>query len=463
MGIKTYLNHNRSPAVFVTCPHKYIIDDQTVTVGQDKDKEMPPLAPLLLLGKLRQHKLPCDFLDWSSYSNHLIDEIATIASRYSIVFVSSNSINWSMVNLLAGKIKKNNYKCKICIGGPHPSLYPMSVSKTGNFDLIISGEADHDIVSIYTRLTEKISSSDAPVLLSCPDIDLIENDNSIAYDLIPPNLYESIPVETSRGCKYNCSFCSILSHRNWRGYSAVNANNELKIASNFMLKKGCNTIQIVDNSFTSNNKRAIAICSNLPEDVFENTLSYDTTIADLQNQELLSVISNLTKHVLVGAEAHTETLAKQINKPTTPDLIKKAAKNLYNFNTSRKSVFSFIIGFPWQTKGDCIKTIDFATDLILTYGINAMIQWYWPIPGSMIWSDLEKKKTVNIDMIDSPTTQGAVELFFKSNPLNVKDIIAIEDKINPINLCLMLKNESFGKPKLKITNSPLKLQSLTTA
>ena len=351
MSLIKNLNNNNSPAVFISCPHKYIIDSHEITVGQDEEKEMPPLAPLLLLGKLKHHNLPCDFLDWSSFSNHDINEIAFIASQYSIIFTSANSINWGIVNTLAKKIKQHNHKCKICVGGPHPSLYYQSISKKDHFDFIVSGKADDEIVSIYTKIIDTSHSNIAQKTTIIPPItDLNKLDNYISYDLIPSNLYKSIPLETSRGCKYDCSFCSILSHKNWRSYNTKKTIKQFETAFKFMGKKSCNTIQIVDNSFTSDNKRAIEICSHLSFDKFGNTLSYDATIADLQNKELISNLSSFTKHLLAGAEITTSTLAKRIKKPVTPNSIKKAAQNLYEFNISHKAVFSFIIGFGYQRK-----------------------------------------------------------------------------------------------------------------
>lgn len=465
MSITKNLNHSNASAVFVSCPHKYVVQDNAITVGQDEEKELPSIAPLLLLGLLNKNDLKCDFLDWASYSDNTIDKVASIASKYEVVFLSSNSINWGIVRLLAKKIKLHKYTCKICIGGPHASLYYNEISKENLFEYIVVGEADLIFCDLFRRITglkskNKNWRNNSNVIFS-PSIEKLDIlDNKIAYDLIPSDLYESLPVETSRGCKFACSFCSVLSHNNWRGYSVENSIDQLKTADTYKTLKNCNTIQIIDNSFTSNNARAIKICSKLPQSTFENILSYDATIQDLQNIELIEAISHFTKHILTGAEVSTNTSAKRIRKPVTRKSIKNAAKNLAQFNINHKAVFSFIIGFPWQSKKDCLQTIEFASGLILEHGISVLIQWYWPIPGSKIWRELEESSDINIGMIDSPTPQKTLELFYQSSPLDKKDIIAIEDKISPINLCLMLNSKHFGRPKLKLTNSPLKLQDL---
>jgi len=49
---------------------------------------------------------------------------------------------------------------------------------------------------------------------------VIEAAAAAEYDLMPAGEYPFMPVETSRGCRFDCIFCSVPRRRHWEGLDA---------------------------------------------------------------------------------------------------------------------------------------------------------------------------------------------------------------------------------------------------
>lgn len=65
-------------------------------------------------------------------------------------------------------------------------------------------------------------------------VEEMENTPYPAYELLPSsNPYTQLPVETSRGCRFSCAFCSIPHRRNWRGLSVEHVIKRVKHALQF--------------------------------------------------------------------------------------------------------------------------------------------------------------------------------------------------------------------------------------
>lgn len=81
------------------------------------------------------------------------------------------------------------------------------------------------------------------------------------YELLPiDNPYVEMPVESSRGCQFSCSFCSIPHRHNWRGLCEIQVIERVKHAKRHMknIMRGGN-ILFVDDCFSMHPKRAIKI------------------------------------------------------------------------------------------------------------------------------------------------------------------------------------------------------------
>ena len=130
----------KAPAAFVCTPVMDLKMGQLMPAMQDARRDNPHLGVFLLIGHLKRAGLECDLLDWVADSHMTADQLAASAACYQVVFFSSNSMNWGAVRLVAKKIRELGTQTKLCVGGPHPTMYPQSVEKSDLFDAYYRGE-----------------------------------------------------------------------------------------------------------------------------------------------------------------------------------------------------------------------------------------------------------------------------------------------------------------------------------
>lgn len=441
----------------VSCPIALIESEEHIQpVMQDADREAPALGVYLLAAYLLEAGKSCDVVDWVQNPELSFTEVVSALCRYDVVFFSSNSMNWGLVKELARKLKIANSEAVCVVGGPHPTHYPKSVIESGVFDGLFRGEADKSIVSIFEVVTSGNLDDAAylPGFAFChedePPIHVVSQMNSLpevdpAFQLVQSGRFKSLPVETSRGCKFQCTFCSIPSPKNWRCWDTDRTLRKLGHAYEHIEKTEHRVIAIIDDTFTTDHARILELARRLPEAKYRNRLSYDATLVDLQNEELVECLVPFTNGLLVGAEVSNKVDSKRIKKAATPQLIRNAAANLLKYGMSEKAVFSFIIGFPWHTAQDCIKLADFVKELSLEYGIRAYLQWYWPMPGSPIWNDLADEGRVNLKMVEESGYFLKEEWFYAVRDIPIPDIISLCERINLMKVLLNMYRKINGK------------------
>jgi anaerobic magnesium-protoporphyrin IX monomethyl ester cyclase len=165
-----------------------------------------------------------------------------------IVGLSVLTINSKRAYALAGKIKKIDPKSIVVLGGIHPTVVPEEALAKEGVDVVVRGEGE-EILSELVQLATTgkdysnivgISLKKNGAIIHNPDRPMIQN-----LDTIPPFPYhlfakdrEKYPsfagVITSRGCPYNCVFCSSrsVSGKKYRYFSVERVISEIKLLIN---------------------------------------------------------------------------------------------------------------------------------------------------------------------------------------------------------------------------------------
>ena len=311
-------------------------------------------------------------------------------------------------------VKKLNEKIYTIVGGPHASTFPENVLEKEFIDFVFVSEAETNFPKLLKQLKgvkknfrnisnlgfkengkiifNKLILEEDLDSLPFPDFDLM---NFKTY----PKLYlarkhPSIPILTSRGCPFNCTFCTgyKISGKKFRARSPENIMEELKLLKQ---KYKIKEFQIWDDNFTLDRKRAMKFCNLLikenldliwwcPNGVRMETLDY----------ELLKKMKDSGCYAIVlGIESGSEKIQKDMNKNLNFKKLKEIVNIAYRLKLRTQGFF--IIGYPTETKEDIIKTIKLAKSLPLDRATFGLFQ---PLPGSDIYNKLKSQgKLKNID------------------------------------------------------------------
>ncbi|NQU18855.1 cobalamin B12-binding domain-containing protein, partial [bacterium] len=140
-----------------------------------------------------------------------------VDNKFKYVGINANSLTIEEALNIARYIKDLNNKIIVILGGPHPSLFPERVLSYTFVDFVILGEGEialknllKDLESSSCILKKKIVSAERIANLDRLPFPARHLTNFFSYSR-KAEVLEETPADvlyTSRGCPYNCAFCS---------------------------------------------------------------------------------------------------------------------------------------------------------------------------------------------------------------------------------------------------------------
>ena len=277
---------------------------------------------------------------------------------------------------------KSKSDVPIVIGGPHATLLPEQTLKYKNIDIVAVGEGDYILYEILESLKKKKDlkyvkgiyyKKDGKIQHTGPR-KAIQDLNTLPdypYSLIKIEDYEtfdlkggkSISIMTSRGCPHRCKFCVIpLIYPFWRGYSVKKVIEKIK-----KLQKDYNisNFYFQDDNLGANLPRFIDLIielTKLDKKIKWGTLGMRADSIDRLNDKQIELVYKSGCHDLdIGAETGNKRVNKFINKGEEIETIINANRRLAKFPIKLK--YTFIVGFPTETKQERMDSVDLALQL----------------------------------------------------------------------------------------------------
>ncbi len=363
--------------------------------------KLPPLGLAYIAAVLREHGHFVKIIDLNVQDN-LWD---TAAEReWNIVGLSGDTSRYLISMKIAEQIKKN-FRAKIFTGGPHVTFFEKETLDTGFIDFIIRGEGEFITLNLVDALQNGTSFEEVRGItfkkngkiiktLQAPMIKNLDNLPYPARDLLPMDKYKITlfygrpitSILTSRGCPFNCYFCSSSQFSNliWRTRSPENIVDEME----YVIKKfDYHAFAFVDDNFTLNSKRVIEISKEIIKRKLDIIWWAFSRVDELLNHEdmVRQMAKSGCRMVFLGIESVSKKILDEYNKGITANDSIRAVKLLKKYGIDTWG--SFIIGAIDEKKDMILDTVRFAKFLNPK---NIQFSILTPFPGTRLYEDAER-------------------------------------------------------------------------
>ncbi|TQV78575.1 B12-binding domain-containing radical SAM protein [Denitrobaculum tricleocarpae] len=443
--------------LFYSVPIMDFAGGRLVPAGQDFPPNCPSLSTYLLAAVLRDAGHRVSVIDLVAVGSISLDLDDADLNGAGLIAISATSLNWPAVLDVIGQIRAADVTAPVVVGGVHPTMFSDYIlSDFQTIDYVVRNEGEVALTDLCARLEEGedvssvpnlswrtsdgrvVHNSVAPVL----DVDRLAALPLPAYDLMPPGIYPSLPIQSSRGCPFSCSFCSTSHRRSYRGVAPEDFVDRLEavlaLGRNRVMEP--DLIQIIDDEWSINRKRSTAILRELDRRGLEVQMTYDSRANDfLLDDEYIELVAPHTAGVLVGAECGYDDGLRRIGKGTTTERLRDCAALLHRYDIAHCAEFSFILGLPWESKEDALETVRFAFSLASNFGVTILLQWYWQLPGSHLWDASYARGIVAPAMYNEFGFFRNLYLFSTGNRLEVDEVWEVMDVIDTLTSVLVLR------------------------
>ncbi len=362
------------------------------------------------------------------------------------VGISAMTYEFPAAKKLAEQIKQE-FDVPLILGGHHIALMSQHFASSG-FDVAIIGEGEQtmlELVQLYERKgsfeQEDLKKIKGIAFRNGGNVEFTEKRPLLDIDSIPFPARDLLKMKeyyitlrkatygkfgiyaqmlTSRGCPYNCVFCSTaVFWQKARFHSAQYVVDEIK---ELVEKYKVDGITIWDDLFIAKKDRVREISELLKKEGLNDLRFHVYARANLISGDMCNYMKSMNVAVTeFGLESGSEKVLKYLKKGNvTVEQNRNALAMCKKFGF--RTVGSFIIGSPGETENDLKQTLSLVQDKNLD---QAHVYQLTPYPHTEVWEYAKKKGFVS-DSPDFDLEKIYLRMF--------KDEMVLTDEISPEKL-----------------------------
>ena len=355
-------------------------------------------------------------IDLTFHRNNWKTFVKTMIIKYrpEVVAISCLTFNFEISLKILSYIKEIDPTINSIFGGIHPTLLPKEVLAHELVDAICIGEGEETFLEYLNQLEKgeslkgikgiwfkengKIIHNELRPLI--PNLDNLPFPNWDLWDigkyLKSPSHMHYMDILASRGCPYNCTYCSnhalrrILPGKYVRYRSAENIINEIKSMKEKYQRMGFKFINFWDEIFGLNKKILEEFCQKyIDEGLHEEIFWTCNNRADLVSEKWARLVKKAGCFLVrMGIESGNETIRNKIyNKKITNQQIVDATRILKKNDIMIR--FNLMLGGPGETIGTMEESVKIVKKLKPDTFFFSIFQ---PLPKTRIIEKIRKLK-----------------------------------------------------------------------
>lgn len=362
----------------------------------------PPLGLGYLASTIRNKGLSVALVDCTFLTvDKAIKEILRLRPRIVGVYSMVTINHYAMA--IAQEIKKEVEL--LVAGGPLPTLVPDEFLDV--FDVVVLSEGERTFLELVERHLASKSFDGIQGLVYKNEngrikanwrTSLIKDLDTIPFparDLFPNSKYKwywrtfhgytSSSIITTRGCVFNCDFCSNpIFGRSYRERSPRNVVEEMIQIQDL----GYDRIFLTDDCFTYNKRRVENICDLLIKGGHDIEWMCLSRADGLSSRTARKMVRAGCRRIFFGIESGDDRMLSILNKKITVRDAEIAVNSAHKAGVETGGFF--ILGYPGDNDNSILETLSFSSRLPLDY---LSYSFPYPILGTGLFKRVQHRIT----------------------------------------------------------------------
>jgi len=311
---------------------------------------------------------------------------------------------------IARMVKEVNRNCHVVVGGPHATGLPEHCLACESVDSAVIGEGEQTLLELLRAIEGKndfsfikgLGFKTPQGIRINPAREVIEDVDSIPYPAVDrlnlekyydrpdphgmvPRNKRYMPVLTSRGCPFQCTYCHRTHGKGFRPRSPENIIGEMELLYH---KYAIREFHIEDDVFNLRMDRAKTILDMMLKKKLKVTMQMPNGIRiDCVDKELAQMLKRAgTFMTAIGIESGSPEVLKSMKKGLHLDKVERGIELL-----RRAGILVwgyFMIGFPGETRAQMEETIKLACRLPLHFASFSIVT---PFPGTELFDSIKDR------------------------------------------------------------------------